>query len=329
MNPVWQLFAAALAIGTTSLTMFVVLPTLRNRVPDVPNERSSHLTITPRGGGGAVVIGAALSVALTLVLAPTTPTFASAAWGGVAVLGLAITGLVDDLGGLSVSSRLIVTCSLAALVALTLPVASVLARTVAAISIVVYVNAFNFMDGINGISAISCIVTAGWLLWVGNAIGAQGSTLLWAAALLGAAIGFLPFNVPHARVFLGDVGSYFLGGALVVAALLAWLDRAPLMWIAAPFAPYLADTGFALAGRLLGGRPIGQAHREHRYQRLVDGGRSHLGVSLFLGAVTLACCGAALLPVVWAGVVLSLVLCLYLWAPRIDRRLRLLGMAAT
>ncbi len=185
-----------------------------------------------------------------------------------------------------------------------------------------YVNAFNFMDGINGISGVSAAAAGAWFLLLGGT-GSVTPLAAGGAALLGAALGFLPWNTGGARMFLGDVGSYFLGifvGALVVVGVVAGF--APPI-VAAPLLPYLADTGWTLMWRLRRGHPWREAHRDHAYQRLVDAGWSHGQVASFVLLVTAAVCFAvAVLPAPGAIVLCGLVLVAYLASPRWRGRLR-------
>jgi UDP-N-acetylmuramyl pentapeptide phosphotransferase/UDP-N-acetylglucosamine-1-phosphate transferase len=108
--------------------------------------------------------------------------------------------------------------------------------------------------------------------------------------LAGAAFGFLPWNAPSARVFLGDVGSYGLG--LLVAAMSVWAVAAgmPWHWAVAPLIVYGADTGWAILKRRRAGHSLTEAHREHAYQRLVDGGWVHLASAALCTAATVAVC---------------------------------------
>ena len=161
------------------------------------------------------------------------------------------------------------------------------------IVMVITVNAVNFMDGVDGITGL----TVG--LWGVTALvvaGTHGSSRLMplAAVTAGAAIGFLPANLPHARLFLGDVGSYLLGALVGAGLLVGWADRLPIAVLVAPLAVYLADTGYTLLRRARRGANVLVAHREHVYQRLVsEVGVSHAGVAGFATVI------AALVTVSW------------------------------
>lgn len=298
----------ALGAAATSLALGLVLqplliPWLRRRgVMDIPNQRSSHATVTPRGGGLAVVV--ALGAGL-LVSQPDSQILL--AYLGCVALGA--LGMVDDFRGLDPKLRLALLLVVGGVAGAVLgsPLPFVLAVPMMALWTTTYVNAFNFMDGINGISGLTGVV-AGASYWaMGDVLGDPSLEAL-GAALGGACLSFLPFNVPRARVFLGDVGSYAIGFAIAALAWLAWSARAPA-WVAlAPTLVYLADTGTTLLRRWRRGEPLTQAHREHAYQRLVQGGSSHVRVAVLVAGVQVGVAAVAW----WAwefGLVLPAALC--------------------
>jgi len=174
------------------------------------------------------------------------------------------------------------------------PVLMAAAVIVFAVWLIGFVNAFNFMDGVNGISAGHALIGGayyaclGW--WRPDALLAVAG-----AAVAAGALAFLPWNAVHARVFLGDAGSYGLGVALALLAACAVIRHIPLEAALAPLAVYLADTGWTLQRRIRAGERIFEAHRTHTYQKLCDVGWSHQRVTLATGAVTAAVCllGAA------------------------------------
>jgi len=265
----------------------VVIPLLRRvAVMDTPNSRSSHTVPTPRGGGAPIAAG--LVLAALLIHSDRTLTF------GAAVGCFAAIGFADDLAGLPAGRRLALqgTVSLAAggvLAALAgLPAAAaVVAAVVLAIWIAGFVNAFNFMDGVNGISAAHALLGGAAYaclgFWRPDAFLAAGGTAVAAGALA-----FLPWNVLRARVFLGDVGSYALGAALALLAAGAVLRGIPPEAALGPLALYLADTAWTMQRRVRAGERLLQAHRTHAYQRLCDAGWSHQRVTLVTGATTAA-----------------------------------------
>jgi UDP-N-acetylmuramyl pentapeptide phosphotransferase/UDP-N-acetylglucosamine-1-phosphate transferase len=149
--------------------------------------------------------------------------------------------------------------------------------------IVGYTNAFNFMDGINGLAAGQAVVTGfGMALLGGMAPNGYHSTpVLWSVAIASAALGFLPHNFPQARMFMGDVGSAPLGFWLAVLVL--WLAMNAGAWLLVPLvllhANFVLDTGITLLRRMMRGERWYAAHREHFYQRLVRSGKSHTFVT--------------------------------------------------
>lgn len=191
--------------------------------------------------------------------------------------------------------------------------------------IVVMVNVFNFMDGINGISGWNVLV-AGCVyfllgLWLGEvSIAAAG------AAVGAAGIAFLPWNAMRPRVFLGDVGSYSLGGALAILGVASLQAGAPVEAVLGPLAMYLGDTGWTLARRISTGEEWLNAHRTHVYQRLCDAGMSHARVAVLTAAiaVALSTLGSVSLIGYWplrvtADVLAAFLLTSYLAAPALLR----------
>ena len=203
-------------------------------------------------------------------------------------LALGTVGLADDQFGLPALPRL---CAQLLVPTVALPaIADVVSLWVpiAVILVAGYVNAFNFMDGINGISGLQAAVAGGFLALLASDLGASDLTVA-GAAVAGAAIGFLPFNIVRARIFLGDVGSYFIGFWLSLLAVLLVRAGAPPLVVAAPFALYVLDTSTVLVRRASRGERLTEAHREHLYQRLVQAGLSHQVVAVVYAALTGVC----------------------------------------
>src|ERR1017187_7183017 len=174
------------------------------------------------------------------------------------------------------------------------PVALAAAAAVIAIWIAGFVNAFNFMDGVNGISgahaALGGAAYACLGVWRPDLFLVAGG-----GALAAGALAFLPWNAVRARVFLGDVGSYGLGAALAVLAACAVMGGIPVEAAVGPHALYLADTAWTLQRRIRSGERFFEAHRTHTYQQLCDLGWSHQRVTAATSACTLLLCllGAA------------------------------------
>ncbi|MBB4286216.1 MraY family glycosyltransferase [Roseospira goensis] len=269
---------------------------------DHPNARSSHSVPTPRGGGLAV-----LGVALPLLAWDAATRPPDAAGGGIpwvlvaGTLGLAAVSWWDDLRHLPARVRLVahLAACTGALLVLPLPgpvfqgwLPPGLDLLAAAVAWAWFVNLFNFMDGIDGLSGVE-VVSLGVALALLAAVAGLAVPMGAALILAGAMAGFLVWNWHPARIFLGDVGSvplgYLLGGLLVMLA-------GQGAWAPALIAPayYWADATLTLLARLVRRRPLMEAHREHAYQRAVQAGLSHARVSLVIAAVNAALVGLAL-----------------------------------
>jgi UDP-N-acetylmuramyl pentapeptide phosphotransferase/UDP-N-acetylglucosamine-1-phosphate transferase len=236
-----------------------------------------------------------LAAAAGLLLAPPARLLA------VPLLLFAAIGLAEDLRGVPPAKRLLLQFGAGAVAvgALLLPAglgtgAALAAGLVIALWLTAYANAFNFMDGVNGISAVHAMLAGAVFAVVGQRYGLP---VLTAAGIVTAAASFtfLPWNAGRrARIFLGDVGSYGLGGLLGTAAAYGLLHGAPVEAALAPLALYLADTGWTLARRCYRGEPWYRAHRTHAYQRLTDLGWSHQRVTAATALASAAVCGCAL-----------------------------------
>jgi len=271
---------AVVAIATGLLACLftrVLIPILaRREILDHPNERSSHLAPTPRGGGIAVT-GSVLLAWIVLVRTGSAPSgIVGIALGAVF---LAVVSWIDDLHGLSPLARL-----LAQVVAVTIGLSALpewhglLRLALIALVWLWWINLFNFMDGIDGLAAgEAAAIGAGLLLFASVGVGADLASRGLAAAVTGAALGFLVWNWSPARIFLGDVGSVPLG--YILGFLL--LDLAVRgHWKIALILPlyFLADATITLGRRLLRGERVWQAHREHFYQQAVRRGLGHAAV---------------------------------------------------
>ncbi len=268
----------------------VTIPLLRRlRAIDVPGLRSSHSVPTPRGGGIAIAVGLLMAVALIRGGASAAFAFAVGFFG--------LLGFVDDLRGLPAVRRLALQGAGSAVVAVLLirPMdlaagAAVTLIFAATMWITGFVNAFNFMDGVNGISASHALI-AGVAYACYGEWEQQRFLLAAGLAVAVSALMFLPWNAGRARVFLGDVGSYTLGAALAMLAALAVLRGLPVEAVVGPLALYLADTAWTLQRRIRAGERWLQAHRTHVYQRWCDAGWSHQEVTLLTAALTILLTG--------------------------------------
>ncbi len=279
-----------MAAATSFLLGFIARSVLaRLGVIDKPNPRSSHTVPVVRGGG--IAIG--LAILLGTFLAGSHEPRGVLVLVAVA-LAVAAVSLIDDLQPVEPTIRLsfhvaagvwcLVTFQISEIHltmtgsgGLQLPV--VASWVVGFLWIVGYTNAFNFMDGINGLAAGQAAVTGlGTALLGGLALRDFSDAPVVLSLVVGAAaVGFLPHNFPRARMFMGDVGSAPLG--FLLASLAVWMARDHGWWLLIPLgllhANFVLDTGITLARRLVRGERWQEAHREHFYQRLVRSGRSH------------------------------------------------------
>lgn len=315
-----EVLSAALGFGVALVATIALIPLLRRHALDVPNSRSSHVTPTPRGGGLAVVAAIAIAVLVADSSPPRNTLLVL-----LAMVVLAIVGLVDDLKGLPETVRF----GIQALVCGGISGALVAGPAhgwfeVTAVVVLVafwlaaFTNAYNFMDGINGISGVTAGVAAGWYLWLAHHLNVPGTAVL-AAALLGGAMGFLPLNFPRALVFLGDVGSYGIGLLLGCLAILCILGGANLLQAIAPLLVYVADTGWTLLRRMARQEKWWKAHREHVYQRLTTLGANRTLVAVVVGVLSALICLASApgVPIVLGVVGVMGILAAYLASPHL------------
>jgi len=295
------------ALASAAATGLALLWLRRQRVLDHPNERSSHDQPTPRGGGLAVV--PVLAVAwLGLALFGLVPERLETTGIVVGAILLAGVSWQDDRTGLSALLRLGAQLLVVAAGLFLLPgLGNVfqglfppwLDIVVTGLLWVWFVNLYNFMDGIDGITGAQTIV-----LGIGVAAATfcagdqQSGGLFLGLSLAAVAMGFLPWNWQPAKLFLGDVGSVPLG--FVTGWLLLGLAGRG-HWAPAAILPlyYLADATLTLLHRALRLRPIWRAHREHIYQQAVQLGRSHAAVVIRVLAANLALILLAVIASVW------------------------------
>ena len=291
------------------LTVALGMPLLRSRlVQDTPNPRSSHATPTPRGGG-ILVVGVALvawigALALGLFRHP-----AAARVAILVAVTLAAVSWMDDRRSLSPGVRLLVQIAGVAATLAFLPrftaYPPALEFLVALLGWVWFVNLYNFMDGIDGLAAAETV-------GIGVSVTVIAPASAWPAlALAGAALGFLVWNWPPARVFLGDVGSvpigYLLGFLLIEAA----PDTGVPAVLLPPLA-FLFDASITLIRRVLRREKPWEAHRSHAYQRAARSGWSHRRITLAFGLLNIALLAlsvAAARGMGWSAVGIGVLLC--------------------
>lgn len=266
---------------------------LAARFADIPNARSMHSSPTPRIGGLGLLAGA-LPIAFFHADAPLAAILACA-------LFLGVVSAIDDVRSLPIQVRLPahVGAAFLALLAAASPESGRIALGLAGlffclVGLAYMANVFNFLDGVDGMAGGMGVIGFAALAWVAHDAGF--APLAFAcAAIASASAGFLLYNFPPAKVFLGDAGSIplgFLAGALggygyVAGAWPAWL---PLL----VFSPFIADASVTILQRMLRRERIWEAHRSHHYQRLALAGWPRRRLALAAYALMLAVSGTAL-----------------------------------
>ena len=263
---------------------------------DVPNDRSSHSHPTPRGGGLALTLAHLLGVLATSMFGLVRPELVVVLCGGG--LAVAVIGLLDDHGHVKAPLRLL--CHVLAFGWAMLwfgglppidfgwgPVNLGWAGTVLLLVYLAwFLNLFNFMDGIDGIAGMQALIMCATATLLLHVFGDRPGAALPVVLLAAATAGFLGWNWPPAKIFMGDVGSGYLGYALGALALWTvvegWLT--PWAWLIMGGA-FLADATVTLFVRARTKAALVEAHRSHAYQRLSRHWRGHLPVTLAFTAV--------------------------------------------
>ncbi len=267
--------------------MLVLLLRRSERLPsDIPNARSLHDRVIPRGGGVAIFAG---WFAGTLWLPSTRP------WLGPLVAIIAVS-LWDDIRPLPPLIRLAVHAVAASVWAWLAP--STLPLIVAVIIVVWTANLYNFMDGSDGLAAAMTVI--GFGAYTLAATFNEGPTASTTLALVAATSPFLAFNWPPAKIFMGDVGSVPIGFLAGVLGIEGWASGVWPAWFPVlVFLVFIADATMTLIRRLLSRATVWEAHREHHYQRLVQMRCGHQG-TLVLYASLMAMTGVtALVAMFW------------------------------
>ena len=324
-------FLFAVLLCAAALTRSIRSYALRHSIVDVPNARSSHSVPTPRGGGVSIVLMALAALCVAgLSRWIQSDVVVALMVGGLLVAGI---GWLDDRSHVPARWRLLVHFVAAAWVVMdagwvtTLPMPGGefalgwLAAPLGVLWVAWVLNLYNFMDGIDGIAGIEAVTVSGVasvLLWL-----AQEPGLAFVVAAVGAAsLGFLAWNWPPAKVFMGDAGSAFLGFTFASLALVTHAQGALVIW---PWlillGVFLVDATLTLVRRLARREKVYEAHRSHAYQHAARALGSHRPVTLAVGVVNLVWLGplallAALHPE-W-GIILVVVA----WAPLLVVALR-------
>lgn len=289
--PIFIFFILAFA-----MTYFMRAYALKKNIIDNPNERSSHSIPTPRGGGVAVVCSYLLALIILMYSQQLTVHIGLTLMAAGFVI--ALLGFLDDHGHINSMLRLAIHFLVAISVVISLGGFSevtafnglqlgFLANIIAVLFLVWLLNLYNFMDGINGIAsveAITTVVSMAILYYVLNTT--LNSDILW---LLAACVfGFLLWNFPKAKIFMGDACSGFLGLTLGILALIALKENLALFcaWIIC-LGVFVVDATYTLIKRVLSGYKMYDAHRSHSYQILSRKWGSHTPVTLAVAAINL------------------------------------------
>lgn len=279
----WLLFHFLVGAGGAWLARRYAL---RHRLVDLPGERRSHRVPTPRSGGIGIVVSLLLGGLWLLHEVPGARHFLAPALAGFGAV--AAVGLLDDHRPLSPWLRLAVHALAGALLAAGTWMAwhDPAWTLVAFLAAMVFTNVWNFMDGIDGIATTQAMLVSAAIACAG-----PGSWSTWlSAAVVAACAGFLPFNFPRARLFLGDVGSGAIGfvlAVLLVSVLASGSGAAPWGLVVLPSA-FLIDAGLTLAGRVRRREDWWRPHALHAYQRWAHRRGSHIPVTLAYAGWTAA-----------------------------------------
>jgi len=260
------------------------------QVLDIPNERSSHTVPTPSGGGLAIA-GAWLAICLGLIELGLVDQNIALSIGPPAIL-IAAIGFADDQLTLSTSLRLAIQCAgvIWFLLYLDAPLfvgiswldnLPIFSYVISGFALIWLINLFNFMDGIDGVAASEAIFLALGMTLITFISVSKNPLELASIALAGACLGFLAWNWPPAKIFMGDAGSSFLGFVLGAIALAISSEYAISVWPwVILFGVFLVDATVTLLRRCFSGQRWYEAHRSHAYQRLARRWDSHRKVTL-------------------------------------------------
>jgi len=283
----WIIVFFALALFSFILTWFVRLWAQKFQILDIPNKRSSHNIPTPRGGGVAIVICWYIGITLLFLHDNIADNLYYAFLSG---LILAVVSFIDDILSLKPAIRLVgqlISASLALffLAGIDLnwisdwkSVSEIFLIPLLIISIIWFINLYNFLDGIDGYASIEAICIAATIfIFTGNTL---------CLILLGSVAGFLFWNWPRAKIFMGDVGSTQIGFILIVLGI--YLNNENqfniIQWIILT-SPFWFDATYTMLRRLRNKEKLTQAHKKHAYQRMIQHGYTHLQTDLALIAL--------------------------------------------
>lgn len=283
------LICSLVLLISMTITWIIRIYAVRKNILDIPNERSSHKIPTPRGGGLSFVI---LFSASTLIMGMNNAinlNLTMALLGGILV---ALVGYMDDLHKINPICRILVHFSAACWASYWLKGLPILdlgtwqfalnnsGYILAIVSIMWLINLYNFMDGIDGLAGTQALFATISAVLILSFL--QDNQVMWLLAILGASIaGFTALNWPPAKIFMGDVGSGYLGYIFAVFALYTTNAHIlPVYFWVIIFVIFICDATFTLLFRACRGKKWYSAHRDHAYQKLVLRGVTHQKVTL-------------------------------------------------
>jgi UDP-N-acetylmuramyl pentapeptide phosphotransferase/UDP-N-acetylglucosamine-1-phosphate transferase len=278
------IFAITLATSIQS-TILVKKACFKYNILDIPNNRSSH--VTPKALMGGIAIIVSFIIGYMLLYSQETQLNTNTIYILLPALAISLLGLFDDIYNLSAKIRF----SLQLLLSITtiliinyrfntsISVITITLSILAIIFLIGTTNIYNFMDGIDGIAAGSGIIYAIFFAIAGNILN-NDLVFYTSILLIPAQLGFLIFNFPPAKIFMGDVGSTFLGYIYATLTILLAINNPLFILVGTGIMfPFLFDGAFTIIKRFIQGKNIFEAHRDHFYQKLIKDGWSHKKVS--------------------------------------------------
>jgi Fuc2NAc and GlcNAc transferase len=298
------IFAVA-AIASCVITWRVRKYALAKQVLDIPNARSAHTSPVPRGGGLAIVVVVLAAIGVSAAMGLVSPRFGLAMIGGGLAIGA--VGWIDDRRGVAPLARAMVQVlasvwavwNLDGLPRIKLGASELeigaFGFIIAVLGIVWLTNAYNFMDGIDGLAGLNSLTVGLGALLLFMMVKSPGYTVV-CAVVAGACAGFLYWNWEPARIFMGDVGSGFLGFSFGVIAVASENAHAvPIAFWVLLQSAFIADATITLFRRIYRRERWYDAHNNHAYQRVVRFGYAHSTVSVAFGIANLLLAASAAL----------------------------------
>ena len=294
---IWLLIIIAAAF-TFITTYFLRKILISRNVLVIPNDRSSHQEPKPQGGGLSIVICFILFLLLSHSMGFIEDKILFAL--GVPGLLIGLIGLKDDFNSINPLPRLIIhflSASLGLYLVGGFPPIPIfgtqvnlgfIGQILAIFYIVWVVNLYNFMDGIDGLASLEAIFIFSSLAVFISLISVNSDIFLILTFLVGSVLGFLLLNFPKSYIFIGDVGSGFLGIILALISILVSTEVPQLFWtFLVLIGAFVVDSTYTLVFRIVSGKKFYEAHSEHLYQKISRLFNSHVKTSVLILAVNL------------------------------------------